>query len=158
MINKDSSKIWYFAYGSNLSKAQMLARTGFVGDVKICRLKNYRFIFNKRSFRVPGRVFANILPSPGDDVWGVAYACTQDMINTLDEYEYVHQENYMHHHIQVTTTEDETLSALTYVAGANFICKEGKPSVDYVSLILNGAKFYGLPDFYIENIVSQVNF
>jgi hypothetical protein len=40
MINEDHSKIWYFAYGGNLSKEQMLERTGFVGDVKIRCLKN----------------------------------------------------------------------------------------------------------------------
>jgi gamma-glutamylcyclotransferase len=158
MINEDHSKIWYFAYGSNLSKEQMLERTGFVGNVKICRLKDYRFIFNKKSFRVPGRVFANILPSPGDDVWGVAYACTQDIIDILDEHEYVHQENYIHHHVHVVTKENEAFSALTYVAGAKFICNEGNPSIDYVNLILNGAKSHGLPDFYINNIANEVVF
>jgi cation transport regulator ChaC len=107
---------------------------------------------------VPGRVFENILPSPGGNVWGAAYACTQDIIDILDEHEYVHQENYIHHHVHVVIKANEAFSALTYVAGANFICNEGDPSIDDVNFILNGTKSHDLPNFYINKIANEVVF
>lgn len=64
---------WYFAYGSNLSTAQMEERTGPITRVKRDRLRGYRIAFNKRSGDGTGK--ANIVPDARGIVWGVVYRC-----------------------------------------------------------------------------------
>ncbi len=148
-VNDISDFDWYFAYGSNLCLQQMRMRTDFQGKYFTCKLSDYKLVFNKRSFRTPGKSFANIIPCPGLEVWGVAYSCSIELIDRLDAHEYVAQKNYVHHGIRVLSKSGESFRALTYVAGSDFICTKSSPAVDYVKLMINSARFHNLPENYI---------
>ena len=76
-----SSDIWYFAYASNLSLDRKQQPTGSIRSARIACLKDYRFAFNKGG--AGGEVYANIVPSPGDVVWGVVYLCEPQAMASL---------------------------------------------------------------------------
>src|SRR5260370_31999875 len=40
---------WYFAYASNMSRAQMQSRAGNILEAQTARLENYEIVFNKKS-------------------------------------------------------------------------------------------------------------
>lgn len=146
----ESLDTWYFAYGSNLCVDQKQSRTGAIRAAVRCRLGGYRFAFNKRGPN--GSVFANIVPAPGHEVWGVAYLCSPEAVRKMDRYEGVSGGHYHHIRIEVVTDDGETLPAFTYVAGAAFVCNDGVPSKTYVSRIIRGARYHKLPDDYINAI------
>src|SRR5947208_4766736 len=80
--------VWYFAYGSNLWKEQMIARTGVIAHPqfppRIVRLETYRLVF--QSLESGGPAYANIL-TPGDGVLGVLYRCSPANLERLDRFE-----------------------------------------------------------------------
>ncbi len=64
----------------------------------------------------------------------------------MDRYEGVAGGHYDHIEVRLLTDDDQELSAVTYVAGPNFVCAEGRPSEEYLGLIICGARQHGLPD------------
>ena len=141
---------WYFAYGSNLCIDQKQKRTGVIRRAVRCRLTEYRFAFNKRGRN--GEVFANIMPAPGHEVWGVVYLCSPAALREMDKHEGVSGGDYRHLPIEVVTDDGEKLNALTYVAGVAFVCEERVPSKTYISRIMRGARHHKLPAAYIKAI------
>ena len=142
---------WYFAYGSNLWKDQMIARTGAIGRAehvpRIAHLENYRLVFQRLT--TAGAAFANIV-IPGDGVLGVIYRCSPADLEKLDRYE----GGYQRQPITVTDQYGEALSAIAYIIrsaqAANFI----KPSAEYLKKIVTGARQHGLPEPYIQAVVA----
>jgi cation transport regulator ChaC len=141
---------WYFAYGSNLLVEQKIDRTGPIRQAIRCRLTGFRFVFNKRGD--DGQIFANIVPDEAAEVWGVAYLCNPQAIEKMDRREGVARGDYEHKQVTVTTDGGKSLNALTYVAGADFICEPGSPQAGYLSKIINGARQHQLPEDYIARI------
>ncbi len=148
----------YFAYGSNLAPERLGGRTGahlLLAGLP-CRLSGHRLAFNKRSHKVPGRVFANIVPASGHEVWGVAYPCTDQAFEALDIHEGVALGHYRRQAVQVQPGAGESLlAAFTYVAGPDFVCDEALPDPDYLGFIVDGARHHGLPQAYIEALVRH---
>lgn len=141
---------WYFAYGSNLLKQQMHRRTGRLRKTEVCRLPDYRFAFNKRGG--PGQVYANIMPEAGAHVWGIIYRCSAAAMTKLDECEGVAGGDYHRQNVEVTDRHGATIQAVTYVAGVDHLCPEGRPSDEYLSKVLRGARQIGLPREYVERL------
>ncbi len=142
--------IWYFAYGSNLSMDRKQRRTGLIRSSRPACLKDYRFAFNKGG--AGGEVYANIVPSPGDVVWGVVYLCDPEAMASLDEYEAVETGDYWRHPVEVEATDGELLRAEVYIAGDDFVIADSRPRPWYLDLILSGARKHGLPGEYIKSI------
>src|SRR5262245_20567970 len=147
-MNED---VWYFAYGSNLSPARMEERVGTIRKSVRCFLRNYRLAFNKRASKA-GEVYANIIPSEGDRVWGVIYLCDSDAMQNLDVWEGVSGGHYYREQVEVVADGSSAFGAIADVAGK--VIPEGRPSDDYLKLILTGAKGHELPEEYIEQIKS----
>lgn len=68
----------YFAYGSNLNKAQFLKRCPNAREFGRFTMPDWRLVFNR---------VADILPSPGDVVEGALYEITRQCERALDLYE-----------------------------------------------------------------------
>jgi gamma-glutamylcyclotransferase len=153
MPKLENTRRWYFAYGSNMLPDQMLKRTGEAAPAMVCRLPDYRFAFNKRYFHKPVDVHANIVPSPGDQVWGVAYQCLPQSIQAIDLWENVLEDSYRHHDVEVVLANGERLSALTYIASPSALCDDGTPPSEYLDRVVRGARESGLPAAYIESIM-----
>jgi gamma-glutamylcyclotransferase len=145
-----TSDIWYFAYGSNLTMDRKRQRTGLIRSARTACLKGYRLAFNKGG--AGGEVYANIVPSPDDVVWGVVYLCDPQAMASLDDDEAVERGDYWRHAVDVETTDGELVKAEVYVAGEDFLIAEGRPRPWYLDLILLGARKHGLPEEYIKSI------
>lgn len=143
---------WYFAYGSNLSLEQMIARLGGSRPVergcKIAHLANYRLVF--QYLESPGPAFANIV-SPGAGVFGVVYRCSPADLARLDHFEC----GYERRPIAVTDRQGESMSAVAYVVQSAQAADFGRPSAEYLDRIIRGARHHGLPEQYIDSIVAS---
>jgi gamma-glutamylcyclotransferase (GGCT)/AIG2-like uncharacterized protein YtfP len=138
----------YFAYGSNMSVKQMIARTG-----PICRDERYprtaRLLGHRLAFNMgaeDGHVYANIMPG-GDGVVGVIYRCDVEVLDKLDVYE----RGYERRRVEVLV-DDEPTSAIAFVVLPEFLAAERAPSAEYLERIVTGARDHRLPDDYIRLI------
>ena len=141
---------WYFAYGSNLSVEQKERRTGPIRKAICCRLKDYRLAFNKRGTN--GDVYANVIPEPTEEVWGVIYRCSTNAFREMDRHEGVSTGHYERMTVTVESEDGEMVTAITYIAGAAHVCEEALPNDDYLQMILQGARYHRLPQRYIRSI------
>ena len=148
-----STDVWYFAYGSNLSRLVKL-RNGTIRPARVACLRGYRFALNKRGSR--GEVYANVMPSPGDVVWGVIYLCDGPTMASLDRYEGVETGDYLRQPLAVETSDGETLPAEVYLAGESFLTSTGRPTPAYLRQIISGADHHGLPEEYVREIERLV--
>lgn len=139
--------VWYFAYGSNLNRAQMKSRAGEILEERPARLENYEFVFNKKARG--GSATGNIRPAPGKTVYGVLYRIPEQALRSLDRFEGVPQH---YRRIEVTAIDNEgnKINAQAYIATK---VENGlRPAPHYLQSILQGAKEHNLPADYIESI------
>jgi gamma-glutamylcyclotransferase (GGCT)/AIG2-like uncharacterized protein YtfP len=139
---------WYFAYGSNLLVAQIESRTGRIHRAIRSRLQGYCFRFNNRDEN--GEIYANIVPDPAAEVWGVVYLCDTEAIFKMDEFEGVADGCYRRIPVTVESDSGERIEATAYIAGEDFVGEPGKPSGEYLGRIISGARYHGIPEGYIE--------
>jgi len=129
---------FYFAYGSNMSVAQMKRRCPAATPLRTGVLAGWRFIINRRGT-------ASIVPDAGGVVHGVLYKTTRDCIATLDVYEGVAKRRYRKVQVQVDDNTGGT-TALTY---AGLHLAEGRPIRAYLAgTILPASTHWALPPGY----------
>jgi gamma-glutamylcyclotransferase len=138
---------WYFAYGSNLSKQQMLRRTGSIPPSQVAWLDHYQLDFRRV---VDGNdVFATILPKQGSIVHGVAYQCSHHAMMQLDQFEGVSENCYKRELVDATTHLGEILKCIVYI-GQAFTDESAMPSASYWNSIRTGAQEHQLPIEYVK--------
>ena len=106
--------------------------------------------FDKRGSN--GQRFANIVPDRSADVWGVAYLCSPVAMEEMDRFEGVGAGHYIRTAVRLLTETGEPRDAVTYVAGAEYLCEETSPMQPYLQKILKGALYHGLPEEHIRFI------
>lgn len=143
--------VFYFAYGSNLSKEQMIGRLGRLPPSRIGRLTGHRIAFNKRGSH-QGEVYANLVQHDGGEVWGVVYELAPAELQVLDYYEGVEGGHYRRHRVDVLTEAGVAVNAETYFAEKAWLCAEARPSRGYAARILTGAREHALPNEYIRSL------
>lgn len=104
---------WYFAYGSNLSGSQLVARIGSAAggagqSPRLVRLADHRLVFQQPKLERPA--YANIIPG-GAGVLGVVYRFAQADFQSLDRYE----TGYERRTIIVQAADGEDLPAEAYL-------------------------------------------
>jgi gamma-glutamylcyclotransferase len=142
-----SRTVWHFAYGSNMNRAQMLARAGKILEEQNASLPNYEVRFNKKVRG--GTAGANIQMSHGKTVHGVLYKIEEGAFRSLDRYEGV-PEHYRRIEVQVTPEGGQPVPAQIYIASK--VEKGLRPSPTYLQAILDGAGEHNLPASYIGEI------
>jgi gamma-glutamylcyclotransferase len=142
-----SRTVWHFAYGSNMNRAQMLARTGKILEEHNASLPNFEVRFNKKVRG--GTAGANIQPSSGKTVHGVLYKIEEGSMRSLDRYEGV-PDHYRRIEVQVTPEGGQPVPAQIYIAQK--IEKGLRPSAPYLQAMLDGAGEHNLPAAYIGEI------
>lgn len=138
---------WYFAYASNMSRAQMRSRAGEVLEERPARLENYELLFNKKARG--GSATANIHPAPGKYVEGVLYRIPESAFRNLDRFEGAPQ-HYRRIEVNFNGPNGSKISAQAYIATK--VEKGLRPAGHYLQTILDGAAEHGLPPEYIEQI------
>ncbi len=134
---------FYFAYGSNMSLANMGGRCGAGAKVVgPALLADYELTFDKRGY-------ANIIPQAGQQVWGVAWQINQDCLKALDRYE-GYPRMYGRQDVQIVLGQQE-ITAMVYIEPADQ--SGGQPSRAYMdNRVIPGAKENGLPVEWIKKL------
>jgi cation transport regulator ChaC len=139
--------VWYFAYGSNMSRATMQQRAGHILDAQPGRLENYSLVFNKKVRG--GSAEANVQPTKGQTVFGVLYKISETSLRTLDRATGV-PEHYRRIELNVTDLHGRLIPAQVYIAAK--VEKGLRPAPHYLQTLIRGAGEHGLPAEYIADI------
>ena len=144
-----------FAYGSNLDWRQTRDRCPSARFVCVAKLKAHRLVFPRKS-EGRGCGVAGVEPNQDSTVWGVVYQIDEADVGKLDKCEgyqpgratnsYVREER----HVYADGDETKPIAAWVYfpVAQPN----PPLPNAAYKRLILDGAKFWHLPERYVEQL------
>jgi gamma-glutamylcyclotransferase len=144
---------FYFAYGSNLCKRQVL--TGMDGKPARCPgakpigkalLTGWRYLIYARGY-------ANIVPDGAGEVWGGVWEVTEEHISSLDKYEGRVKNTkkcvYHREEVEVELDDGASVKCLVYVDSNERGDIPGVPQEWYQARILEGAHDFALPPAYI---------
>ncbi|KAJ8473572.1 hypothetical protein ONZ45_g10048 [Pleurotus djamor] len=145
------NEILYFGYGSNMWLDQMHRRCPDSPYAGIAILKDWRWFINDRGY-------ANVIPSPGDVVYGLVFRLSQSDERSLDVYEGVPESyikkmlsvEYMAHPREPLPVS-ETIDALVYVDEIRQ--HDDKPVHEYIyrmNMAIGDAVKEGVPQEYVE--------
>ena len=145
--------VWYFAYGSNMSRAIFCERRGMCPtESRWGWLDGWRL-----SFELPvgpgERGVANVVPDPEARTCGVLHRITPDEFDRLDRTEGVHVGIYRRVPVDLVAENGERVPAQTYVS--TWATAGRKPSARYLGLMLAGAREHGLPAQWIEFLAAH---
>lgn len=146
-----------FAYGSNMNWDQMRDRCRSAQFLGVALLTDHRLAFPRRS-RERNCGVAGALTAEGAEVWGVVYEVLDTEIAMLDKSEgfqpgrerdknaYVREER----HVYRDGEEERPLLVQVYFANPQE--NPPRPSAKYKGLIVEGAKHWHLPAYYIDRL------
>ena len=149
----------YFAYGSNLNWEQMNERCPSAEFLCKASLPDYRIDFTRKSDILNCGV-ADIIWDENNKAYGVVYRIDEVDLGKLDKSEgYVPQRDInAYKRIEIMVFEEDNdekpITAFTYEVVKKEFGKH-KPNRKYKDFIVTGAKFWKLPEDYInflENI------
>lgn len=133
----------YFGYGSNLWLDQMKRRCPSSKYIGIATLRDWKWIINNRHV-------ANIIPSPGDIVYGMIYSLTPKDEEALDGFESVPYA-YVKNIFEVEMADGEKVDSLVYVDVKRL--DEDTPRAEYVGRMnyaISDALEKGIPKDYVD--------
>ena len=132
--------MYYFAYGSNLSKKQMKERCPESKPLFTATLSNFKLVFTGWSRQWRGGV-ATIKSDRGEKVPGAIYEISERDLARLDKLE-GYPADYNRIKVIVNKEDGEPVEAVTYIKAGRL--EETQPSQEYVALIRQGYKDWGL--------------
>jgi hypothetical protein len=131
----------YFAYGSNMDQAAMLARCPASKPVGIGRLMRHRFMIFDEGY-------ATVVRDPQRAVWGMVWDLALADVPALDRYESLLTGLYTKV-VQPIVTAQGARRAIVYVGRS---AKPGTPLPGYMEGIVEAARYAGLPEDYIRSL------
>ena len=129
--------MYYFAYGSNLNKKQMMERCPDSKPMFTANLPNYKLVFVGWSRQWRGGV-ASIKPFRGDRVRGAIYEVPEQCLRRLDRYE----GDYKRFKVTAFGEDSEPIEAITYIKAGQL--EETLPSKEYLAVIQQGLRDWRL--------------
>lgn len=137
----DQRKVWVFFYGSYIN-FKVLNDIGFKPDVyEVARLDG---------FDIEIEPIVNLYPSDKDCIYGIVTQATHADLDLL--YEHARKKlggNYLPEAVLVKTENDKWRPSLCFIA--NSLPKK-LPTDAYLDTMVESAKEYGFPTWYIEKI------
>ena len=138
----------YFAYGSNMDEATMLARCPKSRALGLARLARHRFT-------LMGNGYASVRRDPMSDVHGVLFDLALSDVAALDRYEDVAHGLYVKLIQAVLRADSGPCQALLYVGTDERV---GRASIaGYMEGIVASARIAGLPKAYIAMLESHLS-
>ncbi len=139
-------RLWYFAYGSNMSPGTFLERRGMRPlESRRAHIDGYRLCFDIPVG--PGeRGVANLRVEGGTVTHGIAYLLTDADGERLDRSEGVPR-LYYRQALDMVIDGVRAVPGFTYRSTISVPTR--KPSARYLGLLLDGARTHGLPVVYI---------
>jgi hypothetical protein len=142
----------YFAFGSNMSRSTLRDRGVDVIPAGTALLRDHRLAFTLPSQRWTGRA-ADILPTPGAEVWGVLWQIRKPA--ALDPFELRYDRSQFDVLQLQAGRAGITRQALAYtVKEMHRAPDEAPPAREYLRRMIEGAVDAGLPARYIEFLRS----
>lgn len=132
--------MYYFAYGSNLSKKQMRERCPESKPRLIAILPNYKLVFTDWSRQWRGGV-ATIKRFSGEKVLGAIYEITESDLRQLDKKE-GYPQSYGRINVIVFDDNNQPIEAMTYIKAGQL--REAPPSKEYLAVIQQGYRDWGI--------------
>lgn len=141
----------YFAYGSNMSPARLLARTPSAHWIGSCHLPRHQLRFHKIGADGSAKCDALSTRHDDDEVLGVLYQLSVADLKVLDRVEGLGI-GYDRRSVTVFDARGKQCEAFTYFATA--IDPSLRPFDWYLRHVVNGARAASLPAGYIEEIAA----
>ena len=133
--------MYYFAYGSNLSRKQMLRRCPDAKPEFKATLPDHKLIYTGRSREWQNGGVASIKPSRGKKVIGALYEISEECLASLDIYE-GYPTVYDRMTVTVFTEFSKPVEAIAYIKVRQ--SDETQPSQEYLDTIQDGYKDWGI--------------
>jgi len=131
----------YFAYGSNMHRAAMLARCPRARAIGPAMLEGHRFFVG-----IDG--WGSVTPSLGDRVHGVLWRLTPRDLAALHSYELLHKGLYDVRHLPVRIGARRA-RAMLYLLRRR---KPGRPKPGYAEMCAAAARSWELPEHYVRSV------
>jgi hypothetical protein len=131
----------HFAYGSNMSRALMRMRCPGATPLGTATLRNWRFVVTT------DRV-GSIARGPGAVVHGVLWRLGPRDLAAINAYEDLDSGLYVRRVLPVRCS-GRLAPALIYIARWR---GEGRPRPGYISVVVEAAREWDLPDVYIRSL------
>lgn len=132
--------MYYFAYGPNLNRKQMLERCPDSKPRFFATLHNYKLVFVGWSRQWRGGV-VSIKSFRGERVLGAVYEISEADLRRLDKYE-GYPTNYNRFKVTVFNEGGEPIEAITYIKSGQL--EETPPSKEYLAVIQQGYRDWGI--------------
>lgn len=144
-----SSRLKYFAYGSNLHPERLLQRVPSARVIGPALIEGYRLVFNKRGADNSGK--CNVMLASADDrVHGALFDIDARQKSALDRAE----GGYDVHQLRVMSG-GESHQAFSYIAHPQNLVDELHPYDWYHALVMTGGRYHDLPAAYLERIAAH---
>lgn len=139
-----STDLYYFAYGM-LTDPNAMDHNEFVGRGLV---RNYGFEF---------RYFANVIKSPGSQVWGTVWNITNEELGHLDEVE-GYPLMYTRVKVEVQLDDGEKVLAEMYTLTPEMREQIGTeyPTKNYMQRLLSGYRHADLPMSQLTKALEQL--
>ena len=136
----------YFAYGSNMSSARLVARVGDVESRGAARLPEHQHRFSKLGTDGTGK--GNVEPVPREVVHGALYSLLPPQIARLAQFETGYRM------VELDVWHRDTLSrVVTFVALRPV--EPLRPSDEYLAHYRRGMAEHELPDDYVRHVLAS---
>ena len=135
----------YFAFGSNMSRGPMRVRCPTAEEAGLAILRGYRFT-------IMANGYASVVPAAGQEVQGLLWRIGPQDLAALDDYEDVAGGLYRHATLPVFQ-QGRLADALVYLGCET---REGRPSPDYMALVVEAARECGLAEDYVDKLAGFV--
>lgn len=145
-----TESIWYFAYGTNMSRATLARRGLRPSSSEAARLDGYRLRFSHRGLVFVEPAFANIEADPSASMHGVLHRLESGQLARLDRFEGA---EYVHVVVDVVGERSGVVRARAYLDPN--LAPGLQPSRRYLRACCAGAREHGLPEDYVRALEEQ---
>lgn len=145
----------YFAYGSNLHPLRLIDRVGEVVLVGAGRVCGMRLRFHKLGRDGSGKCSIVRTDQPDESVHGAVYRLSRRQVRDLDGFE-SRGNGYQRCRIETHVASTGLMGCFTYVAMREFVDEELAPFGWYKRLVLEGARYHGLPEAHVAQVERQL--
>lgn len=145
----------YFAYGASMDIDRLRVHCPGAEFVSIARLDDHRLGFSIESKRSWLGGVCDVIPAPGEAVWGVIWRVPQADSHALDDHEGLFRDPpaYARYPVTVTTPDGEAVECRSYRVAAPDP-KGFAPSRSFKDTIVRAARSRALPESYVAFLES----